>query len=101
MGAVLIGIAAAENLVKRSEGGGYDKGMVESLHSLLSGILDYAGLFPPAALPLEQAVRQYARHRHEGDAWLLGRFVCPAAKLMELKPLLPVLPAETRLTVLA
>src|SRR5262249_46461670 len=44
------------------------------------------GLFPPAALPLDQAIRHYARYRREPDAWLLGRFVIQATRLAELAP---------------
>ena len=36
-----------------------------SLRALLTGIIDYAGLFPPARLPLDQAVRNYGRYRNE------------------------------------
>jgi hypothetical protein len=43
--------------------------------------VDYAGLFPPAALSLEAAVAEYARWRCSPEAWLLGRFVLPAARL--------------------
>jgi hypothetical protein len=57
--------------------------------AFLGGIIDYAGLFPPAQLPLDQAIRNYARYRTLADAWLLGRFVCPAARLGELVPLNP------------
>jgi hypothetical protein len=60
--------------------------MRASLRALLAGILDYAGLFPPARLPLEEAVRNYARYRTDPDGWMLGRFVCPAARLVELTP---------------
>jgi hypothetical protein len=60
--------------------------MSRSLRALLAGIVDYAGLFPPARLPLDDALRNYARYRTELDAWMLGRFVCPAARLAELAP---------------
>jgi hypothetical protein len=60
--------------------------MSPGLRALLDGVIDYAGLFPPARLPLEQAVRQYARYRQEPDAWMLSRFVCPASRLAELAP---------------
>jgi hypothetical protein len=60
--------------------------MTASLRALLSGVIDYAGLFPPAQLPLEEAIRNYARYRSGPDAWLLGRFICPAARLAELAP---------------
>jgi hypothetical protein len=58
--------------------------MTKSLRTLLSGIIDYAGLFPPAKLPLEEAIRNYARYRTEPEAWMLGRFICPAARLGEV-----------------
>ncbi len=60
--------------------------MNASLRALLTGIVDYAGLFPPAKLPLDQAIRNYARYRKYPDAWMLGRFICPAARLAELTP---------------
>lgn len=60
--------------------------MLPSVRAMFSGIIDYAGMFPPAQLPLEQAVRNYARYRTEPEAWMLGRFVCPAARLGELSP---------------
>jgi hypothetical protein len=31
--------------------------MSAGLRALLTGIVDYAGLFPPAKLPLDQAIR--------------------------------------------
>ncbi len=57
-----------------------------SVRALLAEIVDYAGLFPPAQLPLDQAIRNYARYGTEPEAWMLGRFVCPAARLGELSP---------------
>ena len=60
--------------------------MSPALRALLEGVIDYAGLFPPAQLPLDAAIRNYARYRHDADAWMLGRFVIPAARLEELSP---------------
>jgi hypothetical protein len=62
--------------------------MKASLRTLLTGILDYAGLFPPARLPLDQALANYSRYRQGPDEWMLARFVCPAARLHELAPYL-------------
>jgi hypothetical protein len=65
---------------------------------LLTNAIDYAGLFPPAALDMATAVRQYAEYRSSPDAWALGRFVVPVARLGELEreagPLAPKDPAE-------
>ncbi len=62
--------------------------MYASVRALLTGIIDYAGLFPPAKLPLAEALGNYLRYRKESPyAWMLGRFVCPTARLQELLPL--------------
>jgi len=52
--------------------------------ALLAGIVDYAGLFPPAARSMDESVREHARWRRSAEAWMLGRFVVPAARLVEL-----------------
>lgn len=57
---------------------------MNALRPLLSGIVDYAGLFPPAALDMAAAVRNYASYQRDRDAWMLGRFVVPVARLGEL-----------------
>jgi len=54
------------------------------LQALLPGLIDYAGLFPPAALSMPDAAAEYARQLSGPDAWVLGRFVVPAARLAEL-----------------
>lgn len=63
--------------------------MSASLRALLGQSLDYAGLFAPAGLPLDEALQNYWRYQEHENAWLLGRFVCPATKLGELAPLWP------------
>jgi hypothetical protein len=60
--------------------------MTNSLRALLANVLDYAGLFPPARLPPDEAIRNYARYRQQADAWMLGEFVMPAGRLEELEP---------------
>jgi hypothetical protein len=60
--------------------------MTESLRALLAGAIDYAGMFPPAGLPLEQALAKYREHRRGPEAWMVARFVCPAERLGELAP---------------
>jgi hypothetical protein len=54
--------------------------LARSLQTLLARLIDYAGLFPPAALPIEQAIDNYRRYRDGEYAWMLGRFVVPAAQ---------------------
>lgn len=58
--------------------------MVESVRALMAEVVDYAGLFPPAALAMGDAARRYAAALAGPDAWALGRFVVPAARLGEL-----------------
>jgi hypothetical protein len=60
------------------------------LRALLERIIDYAGLFPPAKLPLDEAIKNYARYRRDAEAWMLGRFVIPASRLEELQPYGPL-----------
>jgi hypothetical protein len=49
--------------------------------AIMDGGIDYAGLFPPAALALAAAVDEYIAARGGPDARLLGRFVVPATQL--------------------
>jgi len=58
---------------------------VASLRVLLRGVVDYAGLFPPASLGMVAAVAEYASHRGGPHAWALGRFIVPAARLEEFE----------------
>jgi len=51
----------------------------------MDGLVDYAGLFPPASLDMTAAVDEYAAHLVEKEAWMLGRFIVPAGRLAELK----------------
>lgn len=57
--------------------------------ALLDGLVDYAGLFPPAALDLDAAAAQYAAHLDQPEAWMLSRFVVPVAQAHALALRLP------------
>lgn len=54
-----------------------------ALATLLDGLVDYAGLFPPAALSMREAVRNYAVYRAGVSRAMLARFVVPVARLDE------------------
>lgn len=56
-----------------------------SLRRLLGAAIDYAGLYPPAGLPMDRAVANYEAYLVSADRWALGRFVSPASRLTELK----------------
>lgn len=55
-----------------------------SATALLAGVVDYAGLFPPAGLSMSAAAAEYQAAHTSAHAWMLGRFVVPAARLLEL-----------------
>lgn len=61
----------------------------KSFQAFMSRIIDYAGLYPPASLPLEQAFANFVKYQHDAEAWMLSRFVIPARRLTELSLLLP------------
>ncbi len=64
---------------------------VPATRALLQGLVDFAGLFPPAGWPLERAVAAYAEYRGGPAAWILNRFVVPARRLPELERALEAL----------
>jgi hypothetical protein len=50
---------------------------VDARRALLTRLFDHAPMFPPAALPLDEALAEDDRARASEHAWLLGRFVVP------------------------
>ena len=54
---------------------------VDARRVLFEGLVDYAGLFPPAALGMEDAVARYDEYRRGEHHWALGKFVLPVARL--------------------
>lgn len=64
--------------------------LARSLEKLLGHLIDYAGMFPPAALSMEEALGNYRRYREGEHAWMLGRFIVPAARAHEVPDDLPV-----------
>lgn len=69
----------------------------ESVVALLDTLIDYAGLFPPAALGMAEVVRNYAAYQRGPDAWALARLVIPVARLQEFETALAALPEAERL----
>jgi hypothetical protein len=56
-----------------------------SLRALLTHLIDYAGLFPPAGLGMREAVQSYARSLGSAEAWMLARFIVPSSRLGEFR----------------
>ncbi len=72
-----------------------------SLRALLAGSIDYAGLFPPATLTLEPALRNYAEYARSAESWMLGAFILPWEKFEEAAANLAPFDVEYRLRVSA
>lgn len=66
--------------------------MTESLRILLTRLIDYAGLFPPASLSMKVSVDNFHEYREGPYAWMLNRFVVPAARLQEFRRDFELLP---------
>jgi hypothetical protein len=54
-----------------------------SLRALLANLIDYAGLYPPAGLPLEIVLERFRGFRASPERWILNRLVLPMAKLSD------------------
>ncbi|MEE2682085.1 MAG: hypothetical protein VX641_06905 [Planctomycetota bacterium] len=67
-----------------------------SIQALMDGILDYAGLFPPAKLDMVPTMRNYHAYREGPDSWMLGRIVVPVARFAEFEANAEGLLSESR-----
>src|SRR5215208_5193992 len=56
---------------------------MNAVQQLLRHSIDYAGLFPPAALDMPPAVSNYADYSAGPHRWALGRFILPVSRLSE------------------
>lgn len=56
---------------------------------MLSGVFDYAGLFPPATLTMPAATADFGQLRLGEHQWMTRRFVCPLNWLDDLIESLP------------
>src|ERR1700675_2709132 len=70
--------------------------VTESARALLTGLIDYAGLFPPAALSMEEAVDNYDKYLRGSYSWMLGRFIVPVYRLSEFEKALAQLPSPEK-----
>ncbi len=64
--------------------------MKESLRTFMDGLIDYAGLFPPADLPLNEAINEYVTQVKSDNSQMLSRFIIHTSKLNELDEFLPL-----------
>jgi hypothetical protein len=55
------------------------------VRAALERLIDYAGLFPPANLPIVAALTEYEQASAGAASWMLSRFIAKAADLHELR----------------
>lgn len=72
--------------------------MLQSIRSLMAGLIDYAGLFPPAKLSMQHSAEAFARARRGEHEWILGRFICPVSRLREFSQAAAVMMPGTHAT---
>jgi hypothetical protein len=60
-------------------------GQVSAIESLLAGLVDYAGLYPPAGLDMRSAVENYLTYKRGKHAYALGRFIVDVHRVDELR----------------
>jgi hypothetical protein len=58
---------------------------LRALDALLAGLVDYAGLFPPASESMGQALQGYASYLSGPDRDALGRLIVPLSRLSEFE----------------
>ena len=56
-----------------------------AIDALLAGLIDYAGLYPPACLDMRRAVGNYLAYRSGRHAHMLGRFIVDLTRIDELR----------------
>jgi len=66
----------------------------DARRAFLAALIDDAGLFPPARLPMGEAVASHEAARGGPNGWMMGRFLCPASRLEELLGRLLASPGE-------
>jgi hypothetical protein len=58
---------------------------LKSVDALITGLVDYAGLFPPAGEDMRPALEHYSSYVESPDRLALGRFIVPISRLKELE----------------
>lgn len=75
-------------------------GRPNAVASLLTGLIDYAGLYPPASLDMRSAVSNYLRYQQGAHAACLGRFIVSLDRIGELREVAGDALGEMRLSVI-
>lgn len=57
---------------------------MSAARALFGRLIDHAPTFPPASLPVEEAIAEDRRARASAESWILARLAWPASSLAEL-----------------
>lgn len=71
----------------------------KSLTALLQNAIDYAGLYPPAKLPMEEAIDSYETLINGEKAWIVDRLILPVNRLSEAEKFFERWEVEPNITV--
>jgi hypothetical protein len=66
-----------------------------AIQKLIANAVDYAGLFPPAALPMSETVSNFASYRRNAGRGMLGRLVVPLNRLQDMRQRIDELPIDS------
>lgn len=58
---------------------------MQTVHAMMRGLIDYAGLFPPAKLEMAPTVRNFASYRADARDEFVSRLVIPVSRLDEFE----------------
>lgn len=61
---------------------------MQSLNIFMRSLLDYAGLFPPESLNLQDSIINYINYQNHNQKNWLGKFILPANKIIETTSIL-------------
>lgn len=73
----------------------------QALRALLTGAIDYAGLFPPCTLSLDEALRNQASYVVSNEKWMLATFVLSVEQFEAVSVHLPAFSGEAPLEISA
>lgn len=74
---------------------------MNAIAALLTGLFDYAGLYPPAGLSMRSAANNYLEYSRGARAWALGRFIVNLERIDELRSVVGDSLGRFRLSVIA
>ena len=72
-----------------------------AIDALLEGLIDYAGLFPPAGLGMPAAARNFLDYSRSKHSRALGRFIVDAGRVLELRQVAAARISQIKLSLVA